>query len=82
MINLTIYLVPYCEENILRIRHKRFTTVEDCTNRCIFNCLLNDSNDDNCLLLMVKLFQAVGPAVQNARSPNMVSVYRVGGVAM
>lgn len=42
-----------------------------------FNCLLNDSSDDDGLIPAGKLFQAVRPAVRNAQSPNLVLVDRV-----
>ena len=46
----------------------------------VFNCLLNDFSDADCLILTGKRFEDVGPAVRNARSPHLVLVNRFGSV--
>ena len=49
---------------------------KDCTkdipNKYVFNCRLNESSVGISLMLSGRLFQAVGPATQKARSPNLV----------
>ena len=54
---------------------------KDLTSKYVFNCLLNDFSDADCLILTGKLFQAVGPAVRNEPLPNLVLVDRVGSVS-
>ena len=71
------YFSPYYVENMSRALYRHFTTVKRLDKLCVVNCLLKDSRNDDCLMLTGKLFQAVGPAVRNARSTKSVFVDRV-----
>ena len=56
-INWIIYLALYYEENTSRALYKHIANCgKDWTNKCVFNCLLNDFSDDDCLMMTVKLF--------------------------
>ena len=57
LMNRRIYLVAYYDENILIALYKHFTTLDKSGQMGIFNCILNDSNDDDCLMLTGKLFK-------------------------
>ena len=63
----------------------QFTTLQlrkQIEQKFVFNCLLNDTNDDNCLMLSSRLFQAVDPAVRKVRSPRLVLIERFGSARL
>ena len=61
----------------------RFTkTTKDIPNQYVFNCRLNESSVGISLMLSGRLFQAVGPATQKSRSPNLVKDNRLGTASL
>ena len=56
MMNWTIYIAPYYEKKYLKGALQTFYVCgKDWTNRYVFNYILNDSRDDDCLILTGKL---------------------------
>ena len=73
-------IAPYCENNTSRSLYKDCT--KDIPNKYVFNCRLNESSVEISLMLSGRLFQAVIPATQKARSANLVQDDRLGTASL
>ena len=80
MMNLVTFIAPYCENYTSRALCKDCT--KDMSNKYVFNCRLNESSVGISLILSGRLFQAVDPATQKARSPNLVQDDRLGTASL
>ena len=80
MTNWITFIAPYGENYTSRALYK--DCAKDISNKYVFNCRLNESRVGINLMLSGSLFQAVGPATQRARLPNLVQDDRLGTASL
>ena len=80
MMNWRTFIAPYCENYTSRALDKDST--KDVPNKYVFNCGLNESSVGISLMISGRLFQAVAPTTQKARSPNLVQDDRLGTASL
>ena len=78
--NWITFIAPYCENCTSRALYKYCT--KDTPNKYVFNCRLNESSVGINLMLSGRLFQAVCPFTQKARSPNLVQCDHLGTASL
>ena len=76
IINWLTYIAPYCQNYNSRAIDK--DCMKNILNKYVFNRRLNESSVGISMMLSGELFQAVDPATQKARSPNLVKDDRLG----